>query len=281
MRFGRMTGDKSPSGTAPHPSARERMVAFFTRNARIVGALIMREIVTRYGREGLGFAWLIAEPLVFCFGVMLLWSFTKPAYEHGIRLAPFVMTAYMSLILIRHLISYLSGALQANIGLLYHRQIKPLHIYTARILMEVAGGAAAFFVVYVILFALGQVGAPYSYLLVYGGYLILAWTAAGFALILAGIAMRYEFFEKFIQLISYLMIPLSGAFAMVAWFPPAYQEMYLMIPFVHPIEMIRAGVFGEFVETHFNIGYPILLGTIMNIAGLLLIESARDRVEAQ
>ena len=79
----------------------------------------MREMTTRFGRKGLGFAWLVAEPMLFCFGVLILWSFTKPAYEHGIRLAPFVMPGYMCLILIRHLISLLSAALPAHIGLLY------------------------------------------------------------------------------------------------------------------------------------------------------------------
>lgn len=257
------------------------MVAFFTRNATIVSALMKREMVTRFGREGLGFAWLIAEPLVFCFGVMILWSFTKPAYEHGVRLAPFVMTAYMSLILLRHLISYMNGAVQANIGLLYHRQITPVHIFTSRILLEILGGGTAFFIVYAILFAIGEVGLPHDYLLLYTGYVILGWTGAGFALILAGISMRYEFFERFVALISYLLIPISGAFVMVAWLPPQYQELYLKVPFTHPIEMIRAGVFGEFVETHYEFGYPLLVGAIMNIGGLLLVASARDRIETQ
>jgi capsular polysaccharide transport system permease protein len=31
---------------------------------RVVGALIIREIYTRFGRESLGFAWIVAEPLV-------------------------------------------------------------------------------------------------------------------------------------------------------------------------------------------------------------------------
>lgn len=42
--------------------------------ARIIGALMMRELITRYGREGLGFLWLVLEPLVFCFGVMGMWG---------------------------------------------------------------------------------------------------------------------------------------------------------------------------------------------------------------
>jgi capsular polysaccharide transport system permease protein len=32
---------------------------------RVVGALLIREIYSRFGRESLGFAWMVAEPLVF------------------------------------------------------------------------------------------------------------------------------------------------------------------------------------------------------------------------
>lgn len=251
------------------------------RHLRIIASLMMREVITRFGREGLGFAWLIGEPLLFCFGVMGLWSLTKPAYEHGVRLAPFVMTAYMSLILTRHLISFLAGALQANMGLLYHRQISPLHIFASRILMELGGATAAFVVVYAILFALGEVKLPSDYLLMYAGWFILAWIASGFALVLAGLAMRFEVFERFIGLISYLLIPLSGAFTMVAWVPPALQKFLLYIPFVHPIEMIRAAVFGEFVETHYNAVYAVAWGTIFTIIGLALVLSSRDKIETE
>ena len=55
-----------------------------SRQSRVIGALVMREMTTRYGRQGLGFAWVIGEPLIFCFGVLILWTATKPAYEHGL-----------------------------------------------------------------------------------------------------------------------------------------------------------------------------------------------------
>ena len=82
---------------------------------------MMREIVTRFGREGFGFLWLIGEPLLFCMGVIVMWSIIKPEYEHGIRIAPFVMTGYMCLLLLRHQISYSQGAVQGNVGLLHVR----------------------------------------------------------------------------------------------------------------------------------------------------------------
>jgi len=37
---------------------------------RVVGALIMREIITRYGRHNIGFMWVFVEPMMFTAGVL-------------------------------------------------------------------------------------------------------------------------------------------------------------------------------------------------------------------
>ncbi len=252
------------------------IIATVRGQLRIIGALIMREMATRYGRQGLGFAWLAGEPLVFCFGVMILWTLTKPTYEHGVRVAPFVMTGYMSLIMIRHMISLMSSAIPANQGLLYHRQIRPVHLLLSRAILEFAGGTLAFVIVYATLLFLGGVELPSDYLLLYSGWLLLTFNAIGIALILTGLALRFEVFERLIAVISYAMIPLSGAFFMAAWLPANLREIYLLLPFVHGIEMVRASVFGEFVETYYNAPYAMVLGASMNIVGLLLIYSARE-----
>ena len=255
--------------------------SYFARQLRVIGALMMRELTTRFGREGLGFAWLVGEPLIFCFGVIILWSFSKPAYEHGVRIAPFVMTGYMSLLLLRHQIGLSQGALQANVGLLHHKQIAILHLYLARNLLEVAGTTVAFMVVYAALIALGQVGLPHDPLLLYSGWFILAWMGMGFALIMAGLAMRFEFMERVVGLLSYLLIPISGAFFMVSWLPPAYRETFLLVPFPHAIEMIRAGVFGEFTATYYDPPYALVWAAIFNIVGMALIYGARDRINVE
>nr|WP_303696036.1 ABC transporter permease [Brevundimonas subvibrioides] len=252
-----------------------------SRQSRVIGALVMREMTTRYGRQGLGFAWVIGEPLIFCFGVLILWTATKPAYEHGIRLAPFVMTGYMSLILIRHFIALLSSAIQANLGLMYHRQVAPLHLLYSRVLLEFGGATGAFVVVYGVLLGLGQVSLPHDYLLLYCGWLLLAWNAMGFALMMTGLAMRYDIMERLVPVIGYVLIPISGSFFMVSWLPAAAREYVMYIPFVHGIEMIRAGVFGEFVPTYYNAPYALFVGAIMNIIGLLIISSSRDRIEVE
>ena len=41
---------------------------------RVIWALVMREILTRYGRHNIGFLWLFVEPMIFTLLVTLLWS---------------------------------------------------------------------------------------------------------------------------------------------------------------------------------------------------------------
>lgn len=252
-----------------------------SRHGRIVGALMMREIMTRYGREGIGFLWLVGEPLMFCCGVLVMWHFIKPPYEHGIKLGPFVMTGYMCLLLLRHLIGQAVGAIPANVGLLYHSKISVLHIYASRIFLEVAGATVAFMVVYLILLILKQVSPPSDYLLLYSGWLLMAGLGSGLSLIIGGLSMMSELFERLVGFISYALIPVSGAFIMTSFLPPAGQAVYKWIPFPHAVEMVRASVFGEFVETHYNPSYALLWVVILNLVGLILIAAAKDRIEVE
>ncbi len=248
---------------------------------RIINALIMREIMTRYGREGIGFLWLIAEPLAFCVGVIILWTAIKPEYEYGLRVAPFVMSGYMCLVMLRHIVGHGMSALRANIGLLYHRKITPLHIYISRAILELAGATLAFIVVYASLLALGQVAAPKDFLLLLSGWLILAWLAFGLSMIMAALAIRYEAVERMGNIIMYLMIPMSGAFIMAQYVPDSVRKYYLYIPFPHAIEMVRAGIWGEFVKTYYTPLYPIAFGTVLLLIGLLLLNINRDHVETE
>ncbi len=254
---------------------------FVARNARIVTALMLRELITRFGRRGLGFAWLIGEPLLFCLGVLVLWSVARPDYEHGIRLGPFIMTGYMCLLLLRHQITLSLSALQANTGLLHHRGIAVLHLYIARNILEFLGTTAAFVVVYGVLMALGQVSWPASLLLLYGGWFLLAFMSMGLAMVLAALALRYDVMERIVPLFTYILIPISGVFIMAAWVPATWREAFLMIPLPHPVEMVRAGVFGEFVETHFDPLYALGWAALFNVTGLLLLGGARERIDAE
>ena len=45
---------------------------------RVIGALMLRELTTRFGRENIGFLWIMVEPLLFAVLVGILWRVDRP-----------------------------------------------------------------------------------------------------------------------------------------------------------------------------------------------------------
>jgi len=81
---------------------------------RVVGALFMREFVTRWGRRNLGFAWLFAEPLVFAFPVIAMWSMMRSPVEHGLPMIGFIWSGYLPLLIFRHVTSHSLYTVRSN-----------------------------------------------------------------------------------------------------------------------------------------------------------------------
>lgn len=70
---------------------------------RIVVALLMREILTRFGRHNIGFLWLFVEPMLFTLGVTALWTATKSVHGSNLPIVAFALTGYSSVLLWRNM----------------------------------------------------------------------------------------------------------------------------------------------------------------------------------
>jgi capsular polysaccharide transport system permease protein len=248
---------------------------------RVIWALLMRELSTRYGRNDLGFLWLIGEPLVFAGAVTLLWGAIKPPFEHGIRMVPFTVTGYMTILLSRHMIQHGTNCVKANVGLLYHRQVTIMHLFIARLTLEFIGVSFAFLTIFSFMLLIGQMSPPKNLPLVYQGWLILAWMSVGMALLFGALSEIFEFIERVVGIVTYIMVPLSGTFYMAAWIPAQFRHFVLILPFIHPVEMVRGGFFGEFVQTYYSVPYAVAWAAGMTFAGLVLLQFVRSHVEIE
>jgi capsular polysaccharide transport system permease protein len=248
---------------------------------RIIWALLMRELSTRYGRNNIGFLWVIFEPLMFAGAVTIMWSLIKPPYEHGVKLIPFIVTGYMCIILYRHMIGHGVNCVKVNQALLYHRHITVLHLFFSRLLLEFIGVTLAFLVIFTFMLAIGQMDVPKDLPIAYLGWALLGWIGAGMAMILGALGEMFEFVERVVQVFTYMLVPMSGTFYMAAWVPPTFRKALLAMPFVHPVEMVRAGFFGEFVTTYYDFAYAAAWATGFTLLGLFLLQFVRNRVEIE
>lgn len=255
--------------------------AAFRLQLRVIFALIMREIHTRYGRENLGFLWVMGEPIMFCGGVTILWTAIRPAHEHGLAMTAIVITGYIPLTMWRHCLSHSVKAFEANGSLLFHRQVTPVSIILARVTLELAGTLMAGIVIVTGAIFFNFINPPQYYGMIYLGlgFQILFCTAT--AMIFASLSEISDFVEKITSVFSYLALPFTGAFTMVNWIPAKYRWYMLLSPSVDNIEMIREGQFGINAHSHYNIFYDCWITLLLLIIGYALTLRSRRYILVQ
>jgi len=246
---------------------------------RVIQALLMREVITRYGRENLGVLWLIAEPALFTLGVSALWS--AASFDHGssLPIVAFAITGYSSVLMWRNTASRCNSAIHQNFNLLYHRNVQVLDVLVTRIILEVAGTTASFTVLSLFFISIGVISPPVDMLQVISGWLMLAWFGTSLGMLLGAATAYSEIVDRIWHPTSYLLFPLSGAAFMVEWLPPRAQEIVLLLPMVHGVEMVREGFFGDAVRTHYDTSYMALCCLVLTLIGLFLVRDAGRRIE--
>jgi capsular polysaccharide transport system permease protein len=239
---------------------------------RVVGALLMREVLTRYGRHNIGFLWLFAEPMIFTLGVTALWTALRAVHGSHLPIVAFAVTGYSSVLLWRNMPHRCIGAVEPNLSLMYHRNVKVLDVFLARLVLEAVGATISFVILTLVCVSIGVMPMPENLLQVVVAWILLAWFGSGLAVFMGSLSERTELVEKLWSPITYLMFPLSGAAFIVDIFSPPMQHFLLYLPMVNGVEMLREGYFGSAATFHYSAGY--LLAWCM---GLSLIGLAQTR----
>jgi len=245
---------------------------------RVIGALLMREILTKYGRHNIGFMWIFVEPMLFVLGVTALWSFVRSGHAHGISVISFALTGYSSVLLWRNAVNSCAGAITANLTLLYHRNIHILDLYFARLLLNLTGTTIAFIFLMIFFILIEVMVLPKDLLLMFEGWFLLVWFAVSLGFVIGSLIEMSKFIDRMWHTVSYLMFPLSGALFMLDWMPENVREILLWIPMVHATEMIRGGYYGDIIPTYYDPFYLICINIVLLFCGLLLVKQIQQKI---
>jgi capsular polysaccharide transport system permease protein len=239
--------------------------------ARVIHALLMREVLTRFGRHNIGFMWMFVEPMIFTLGVTALWTIGKNFHGSDLPIAAFALSGYSSVLLWRNMPSRTIGAIVPNLALMYHRNVRVIDIYLARLVLEGGGATTSFAVLSVIFIGIGMIDPPEDLLKVFWAWFMLAWFGTALALFLGGLSEQFEVVEKLWHPASYLLFPLSGAAFLVDVLPKQAQDLILYLPMVNGVEYLREGWFGSKVHAHYDMNYMAMCNAVLFLLALAQI----------
>ncbi|MCC4231114.1 ABC transporter permease [Sphingobium soli] len=245
---------------------------------RVIHALVMREVITRFGRHNIGFLWLFVEPMIFTIGVTLIWSALRAVHGSSLSIAAFALTGYSSVLVWRNMPSRVIDSIEPNLSLMYHRNVRIFDIFVSRLLLEGLSVATSFFILTIIFAAIGWLSLPEDPFKVVVGWLMLAWWGCAIGMFVGALSHRSELIDKFWAPLQYLMFPLSGSAFLVDALPPDFAHWVLYLPMVHGVECVRDGFFGSQFNAHYDLGYMATINLVFTLFGLVEIRRASQNL---
>jgi capsular polysaccharide transport system permease protein len=235
---------------------------------RVIHALVLREVITRYGRHNIGFAWLFLEPMLFTCGIATLWTMMKLTHGSSLPIVAFALTGYSTILLWRNCSNRCVKAIEPNLCLMFHRNVTALDVLLGRVVLEVIGASVSLTVLSLVFISLGWMAPPSDILVALQGWVMLAWFSLSLSLLVGALSERSELLDRVWHIVTYLLFPLSGAGYLVEWLPVSAQKAMLWLPMVHGVEMIRSGYFGGLMHPHYDAGYFAAANLTLMLLGL-------------
>ena len=257
------------------------MASAAATQGRVVHALMLREIKSRFGRQKLGYLWAVLEPAAFVALFAVIFAFARETAPSGMPLVPFMVTGIAPFILFRNTMTQTMSAIETNRVLLTFPQVTPIDLVLARALLEIATLTVVFFLLLAAVHALGftiDIGNPRQVLFALA---CLALTGFGLGAAFASLAPLFRSVQQIVPIVTGRpLFFLSGLFFTAEMMPEGIRELLLLNPILHMMEWLRSAFFVEFESRYMSMEYALGAALLTVFIGLLMLRGLRKRILA-
>lgn len=259
------------------PTEWEVMKGALEMQGRVIGALILREMQTKYGRENIGYLWALVEPVIFLSMFLAIYYYHGRVFYNGMNMVSFLATGIMTFLSIRKISSSIASATDANKGLLLYPQVTPIDTMLARVVLE----SATFIVVFSLIIGMGWLldyaALPEDYF----GVLIALFAAA---LLAVSLGLLQDVILTLFPVCRHIMGPFwrflfftSCTVYTLRDMPVAVQKIMAYNPITHVIELLRSAYFVSFKSQIQDYNYVIIWCAGCMFVGLLVERMYRHK----
>lgn len=247
----------------------------FAVQKRVVHALMMREVHTRYGRFKLGYLWAIFGPLIHVATFVVLFKMLNRASPIGGGLEFFFVSGLIPFFAFqRHAVNVMSSY-RANNALFSYPQVKKIDATIARFILDFSTYAFVFLVVTAFLTFLGF-ETYIENLVIFMLFIFVATLFGhGVGLINLYIIQFWSSYENIYAGISRLLYFTSGVFFVVDSMPKALREILLINPVLHIVELGRSTLYPHFNSSSASLDFVLWSVLVVLCIGMLLQKKLR------
>ncbi|WP_416799340.1 ABC transporter permease [Ciceribacter azotifigens] len=248
---------------------------YLATHLRVVAALVIREMSTRFGTKPGGYIWAFLDPAAHIAFLSLIFMAIAHAPPLGTNFPLFFATGYIAFQFYQSMAGYLNGAVSANRALLSYPNVAPIDTVLARYVLQFGTTAVVGFCVFSVLSL--ELKSPLD---IQWSFIIEAAFAASLIALGNGLAnnilfAKYPLYEKFYDIITRPLFMLSGVFYLPHMLPHPAREVILMNPLVHAVMLFRRGFYPEYRAIGYNGVYMYGVAFTFLFFGLFVFTSSR------
>ncbi|MGG7566891.1 ABC transporter permease [Rhodovulum sp. DZ06] len=245
---------------------------------RVVGALLRREMSTRYGRSAGGYAWAVAEPVGMVAMLALVFSAIAHHPPLGGSFITFFATGYIGFAFFRSTADSTAQAILANKPLLRFPNVNPYDAILARVILQALTNIAVAFIVLGGAFLLTEEPVRIDQPRIAAAFGAATLLAAGVGSCNAVLFVVAPIWQRVFGILTRPLFLISGVIFLPEDMPWSVQQALAWNPLIHVIAALRQGIYPVYLAQNAALVFPATLGLGLLLVGLLLLRRMRREV---
>lgn len=248
---------------------------------RIIGALMMREMRTRFGNLQFGYAWALIEPLIQIGILVIIFTMIGRRPPLGTSFETFFLNGYVPYSLFNQISSRAALAISSNRSLLSFPPVRNMDTVWARILLEGATGLTSL-ILLIGIFAYFDIPViPNDFFEYLFGFASILALASGVGIFNAAVSPIWNSWMVIYSWFTKIQYFLCGIFFLPDMLPPVARDILAWNPVAHSIIWIRQGFYVGYDSIVLDKAYPLVIAVVLAILGLAIERVFRRSVDAK
>lgn len=240
------------------------------RMGNVMGAVILRDVRSRFFNHGLGFLVVPMLPLAHIALLLIIYTVTGRAATFGDDLLLFFATGLTPALGFNYLSRYMSASLLANKGMTAFPAVRVIDILIARAFLELMGINMAIFMLVIALLAAGSNVVPRDPFAAFEAYALTIIMGVGVGMIISVAASIAPLVAMFYALFTVILYLTSDGPIYVHVLPEQVIQIISWNPVFHAVQWMRAAYYPGYPTQYLDKTYLIGWAFATLTVGLLM-----------
>lgn len=264
--MGQSPRSSSDAIIAPAASPRLRF-----RMSRTVGALVLREMTTSYGRTPGGYLWAVLEPIAIVALLAVGFSLLLRAPSLGTSFLLFYASAVLPLRVFQIVCNAVGGAISFNKALMGYPRVTFVDVIIARFTLQTLTQVMVNIIVIIGILYWDNIREIIDPVPILQAYLATLWLALGIGILNCYLTYSFPLWHQIWSIGTRPLLLLSGVFYTYEDLPYLAQGVFWFNPLIHVTGHSRTGYFSTYAPEYINLIYVYAFGAIPMFFGVVLL----------